>query len=153
MTQSSSPAITNLAYRLKLLDDAELATRLLWLAAEGRIELLADGRIGFWSDAPEALEIDGESGTRVQLSRALSVDIAWQGPTSGAAIWGAIDPLAVKALDYNSCGNPVLVIQEFTLMLRIDEEDGLEILPISKPRARRRGPARLYPRLAHSRAA
>lgn len=153
MTSSSSaPALANLAYRLKALKDAKLANKLLWLAVEGRIEFLPDGMLGFWSDAADVLELDAKSGATVHLPHALTVDPTWTGPTNGAAVWGAIDPCAIEALEYNSRGVPMLKVREFTYKLRVDAEEDEEAAPGVRGRVRRKGPARLYPRLARNRA-
>ena len=146
MNTPSSP-IANFAYRLKRLRDHSLATRLLWLAAEGRLELLADGAVGFWSDAPDLLERQEETESLIQLQSPTHIDPTWVGPAAGAAIWGAVDPVAIEAVEFDTRGAPVLEVRSFTLKLRVEAEEEVEILPV-RTRPRRKGPARLYPRLA-----
>ena len=123
MVTSTHPSMIKFAAHLRALRNQQLATQLLWLAAEGRLELLSDGSIGFWSDDPAVLKLSVKVGTRVSLRSSLAVE-------------------------FDSRGCPRLTLREFTLKLRVeaDEEAAMEARP------RRKGPARLYPRLARVRA-
>lgn len=148
MVTSAHSSMIKFAAHLRALRNQQLATQLLWLAAEGRLELLSDGSIGFWSDDPAVLELSVKVGTRVSLRSSLVVDPSWSGPQEEAAIWGAVTPQSIEAVEFDSRGCPRLTLREFTLKLRVeaDEEAAMEARP------RRKGPARLYPRLARVRA-
>lgn len=141
---SSRSALQHLALRLKPLRDSNKATQFLWLAAEGRVEVLSDGRIGFWSRLPSLLKLREPIGSQIRLRSPIQVSPVWPGPSSEAAIWGAFAPEAA-ALELDDRGKPVVTLKEFELKLRVEAEDET-VEALTRPR--RRGPARLYPRLA-----
>lgn len=140
---SSCPSLRAFAARLRSMKNVEMATQLLWLAAEGQLDVLEDGTIGFWANSPVFMRRREPINSRVCLAHAERVHPAWPGPRAEAAIWGAVAPEQIEAVELDTRGEPVLTLREFVLKLRVEEEP--EALLHNPPR---KGSSRLYPRLA-----
>ena len=140
--------LERLSMRLRALRDQKLATELLWLAIDGSLDVLEDGSIGFWTNRPGLIARQIQDGAYVMLERPLIVDPTWSGPREDAALWCSVVPEDIVGIHRGPRGVPELMVRAFTLQLRVLAEEEEAIVPAERIRPRRRGAARLFPRLA-----
>ena len=126
--QREGESLLPLVWRLKRLKNQKLATRILWLAAEGRLEWLADGRICFWTQAAEVLESLGDKEavcrTELRLAQSILAEPTRDAPAdTQTAAWCALDPKQI--LSVKKSPNSVLrvTIRSFTVLMRLEREE------------------------------
>lgn len=153
MSSNVLSPLSNLALRLKSLRDQDLATRILWLVSEGNAELLPNGDIGFWTDHRLVMRVEAHPDEQLELRESIAVDPSWVGPNEAAALWCSVEPENVLAVEHDSRGVARLVLNRLVVKLVVLSEEDEEIIPKATSRSRRKGPARLYPRLGRPNAA
>lgn len=147
MTANASPALIELTRRLKELEDRALATELLWLAAEGLVEITPEGALGVWSANESLLGLAEDIGEDIELAAPVSVDPTWTGPEEEEAVYLAVDPSDVVCVARRA-DRVEMDILAATPLVHVEAEKD-ELASLTRPQ--RKGPARLFPRLARRR--
>jgi len=121
----SDDSLKHLVWRLRRLRNQKLATEILWLAADQRLEWLPDGSIAFWTRSKEVLAYlkEGQkTPVRVKLPNATWFAPTALAPHAGPAAWCAVNPKAIISSRKAGKNKLHIRVQELAVLLGLEKE-------------------------------